>query len=63
MKRKRFTKHHVLPKARKGNGDPWNLSELTHEHHTAFHKLFGLRTYKEAAIVLLRMDRKLKERR
>jgi hypothetical protein len=53
---RRLTKHHNQPKSLGGKSDHWNLYELSAEHHAAWHKLFGLRTFEQAAQVLLRMQ-------
>ena len=55
-KGKRMTKHHNKAKSLGGRADEWNLYKLSEEHHAAYHKLFGLRTFDEAAQVLLRMQ-------
>ena len=52
---KRKTKHHNRPKSLGGSFGRENIFILTQEHHRAFHLLFGLRTFKQAA-VLLRLD-------
>ena len=52
---KRRTRHHNLPRSRKG-GDGDNIYILASEHHEAYHKLFGNRTFAEAAEVLRRME-------
>jgi hypothetical protein len=51
-----FTKHHNRAVSRYGTNDQWNLYRLSAEHHQAFHKLFGNRTFAEAAEVLQRME-------
>ena len=61
-KRTRFTKHHNVAKHFGGRGNGYKGSEdyfamLDAEHHALFHKLFGLRTFREAAEALLRLDR------
>ena len=50
------TKHHNKAKSLGGAFSKENIFILTTEHHRAYHLLFGLRTFKEAAAVLLRMD-------
>lgn len=50
------TKHHNRAKSRGGTYAPSNIFILTMEKHRAFHLLFGNRTFKEAAAVLLRLD-------
>lgn len=50
------TKHHNRARCRGGSFAPRNIFILTTEHHRAFHLLFGNRTFKEAAEVLLRLD-------
>jgi hypothetical protein len=62
-KARRFlTKHHNVAQAKKGDGHGKKGADdficmLTPEHHQLFHKLFGLCTFREAADVLLRLDR------
>ena len=53
---KRKTRHHNFARSRGGGGEPRNIFILTEAHHRAFHTLFGNRTFKEAAEVLLRLD-------
>jgi hypothetical protein len=55
-KQKRLTRHHDKAKCLGGSYDNWNIYKLSAEHHQAFHKLFGLRTFDQAAQVLLRMQ-------
>lgn len=50
--------HHLLAKARGGTKTGFNLFLLDDNRHAAFHLLFGTRTLREAALVLLRADRK-----
>lgn len=59
---KKLTKHHNVAQhfGGRGNGHKGEddyISMLTPEHHALFHKLFGLRTFKQAAQLLLRLDR------
>jgi hypothetical protein len=59
---KKLTRHHNVAQHWGGRGNGYRgsedyLSMLTAEHHALFHKLFGLRTYREAAEVLLRLDK------
>lgn len=56
-RRNRLTKHHDLPRSRGGGFNNHNIYLLTEEHHRMWHKLFGLRTFREAAEVLMRMER------
>ena len=55
-KRKMLTRHHNKARFYGGKDDQWNIYKLSAEHHSAYHKLFGLRTFDEAARVLLRMQ-------
>ena len=55
-KKKHLTRHHNHAKSLGGTYDSWNIYKLSAEHHQAYHKLFGLRTFDEAAAVLLRMQ-------
>jgi hypothetical protein len=55
-RRNRLTRHHNRPKSLGGTFDNWNIFLLSEEHHRAYHKLFGLRTFREAAEVLMRME-------
>lgn len=69
MKRKRYTrragrtnKHHILPKARGGISIESNLVLMDEERHNAYHLLFGLLTFDEAARVLIRISRMKRKR-
>ena len=53
--RHRKTKHHDLARSCKGGGEE-NIYIIASEHHEAYHKLFGNRTFAEAAEVLRRME-------
>jgi hypothetical protein len=60
-RRKKNTKHHNFAKHYGGHGDGYKGEEdyiamLNPEHHALFHKLFGLRTFRQAAELLLRLD-------
>lgn len=59
----RTNKHHVLAKKRKGKKIPKNLILLDENRHAAFHLLFGTRTFKEAAEVLLRADKMIRRKK
>ena len=52
----RKNRHHILAKKRGGTKKPENLILLDENRHAAFHLLFGKRTFREAAMVLLRTD-------
>lgn len=52
----RLTKHHNKAKSLGGTYANWNIFMLSSEHHQAYHKLFGLMTFDQAAEVLLRMQ-------
>jgi hypothetical protein len=54
--KKFLTRHHDFAKAKGGTWDEWNIYKLSAEHHSAYHKLFGLRTFAESARVLMRME-------
>jgi len=56
-RRNRLTRHHNIAKSIGGRFDNWNIYLLSEEHHRAYHKLFGLRTFAEAAEVLMRMEK------
>ena len=58
----RKNRHHNLAKDRGGRRDVWNMISLDEYRHSAFHLLFGNRTFKEAAMILLRADRMLERR-
>ena len=47
-------KHHILAKSRRGKRVEGNLINLDTNRHAAFHLLFGTRTFREAARVLIR---------
>lgn len=55
-KRYTLTRHHDKAKSLGGTYDSWNIYKLSWEHHAAYHKLFGLRTFDQADAVLLRMQ-------
>jgi len=50
----RKNRHHVLAKHRGGTRKPSNLILLDENRHAAYHLLFGTRTFREAAAVLIR---------
>lgn len=50
------TRHHNRAKSLGGSYDKSNIFMLNADKHRAYHLLFGLRTFKEAADVLLRLD-------
>jgi hypothetical protein len=57
----RRTKHHILARSKKGKYTPQNLILLDERRHSAFHLLFGLKTFREAASILIRAA-EMKER-
>jgi len=61
-RRNRLTKHHNIAKSLGGRFDTWNIYLLSEDHHRAYHKLFGLRTFQQAADVLRRMEEMHNER-
>lgn len=46
---RRKNRHHILARSRKGRSTPDNLINLDESRHSAFHLLFGNRTFEEAA--------------
>jgi len=56
-----LTKHHDHAKSLGGTLDFFNIFMLSEKHHQAYHSLFGLRTFAEAAEVLNRMEKMHKE--
>ena len=58
----RRNRHHNLAKSRNGKASLQNLILLDENRHAAFHLLFGNRTFKEAASVLIRADKMMKRR-
>jgi len=50
----RRNRHHILAKSRGGRRNPENLILLDETKHSAFHLIFGNRTFEEAARLLLR---------
>ena len=58
----RKNRHHNLAKQRGGRKEPTNMILLDEYRHSAYHLLFGNRTFKEAARVLLRASRMLERR-
>jgi hypothetical protein len=57
----RRNRHHIKAKSRGGTMSPKNLILLDENKHAAFHLLFGLRTFREAASLLIRAS-EMKER-
>jgi len=55
-------RHHNLAKERGGRRTPTNMILLDEYRHSAFHLLFGNRTFKEAARVLLRANQMMERR-
>jgi hypothetical protein len=53
----RNSQHHDLAKVRGGTRSKFNLYNLDDNRHAAFHLLFGVRTFLEAAAVLIRADK------
>jgi len=50
----RKNRHHILAKARGGTYASENIIWMDERRHSAFHLLFGLKTFREAAEVLIR---------
>ena len=50
----RKNRHHIKARTRGGSYESFNLILLDENRHAAFHLLFGNRTFREAAGVLLR---------
>lgn len=58
MKRKRkITKHHNINQHNGGTSEIENIILLKEERHKAWHEIFKNRTFKQAAKLLLRVDR------
>ena len=51
---RKINRHHILARSRRGTKTARNLIRLDINRHAAFHLLFGTRTFKEAAQVLIR---------
>ena len=47
-------KHHLLAKSRQGTRDESNLFTWDERRHSAFHLIFGTKTFPEAARLLMR---------
>lgn len=47
-------KHHLVPKSRGGTREENNLFRWDRMRHNAYHLLFGLKTFPEAARLLMR---------
>ena len=56
-------RHHILPKSRRGGCTVHNLIWLDERRHSAFHLLFGLRTFEEASNLLMRAYRAKKNQK
>lgn len=54
-------RHHIKAKSKGGINIPCNMIRLDERRHAAYHLLFGLRTFREAAAVLIRTA-EMKER-
>jgi hypothetical protein len=52
----KLTRHHDKARSLGGTYAPDNIFMLSVEHHRAYHRLFGLRTFAESARVLMRME-------
>jgi len=49
-------RHHILAKCRGGKNVDRNIIHLDANRHAAFHLLFGNRTFREAAALLIRVS-------
>jgi hypothetical protein len=47
MEYRKITKHHILPKSRKGTNEKMNIMRLYSDKHVAWHEMFGLFTIYE----------------
>ena len=54
----RLNRHHIKAKSKGGIIEPSNIIVLDENRHSAFHLLFGNRTLREAAKVLIRTAEK-----
>jgi hypothetical protein len=50
----RRNRHHIRARSKGGSYKPHNLILLDERRHSAFHLLFGLKTFREAAAILIR---------
>jgi len=50
----RRNRHHIKARSKGGKYTPANLIMLDERRHSAFHLLFGLKTFREAAAILIR---------
>lgn len=57
----RRNRHHIKARSKGGRYTPQNLILLDERRHSAFHLLFGLKTFREAASILIRAA-EMKER-
>lgn len=57
----RRNRHHIKARSKGGKYTPQNLILLDERRHSAFHLLFGLKTFREAAAILIRAA-EMKER-
>ena len=57
----RRNRHHIKAKRKGGKCTPENLIMLDERRHAAFHLLFGTKTFREAAAILIRAS-EMKER-
>ena len=56
-KKKNITRHHILPRSRKGKHEKENILHIEWEKHQSYHILFGNRTLEEAIELLIRVHR------
>jgi len=50
-------RHHLTPRSRGGENNPWNVLTIHVERHFYWHKVFGNRTLDEAIDILCRLRR------
>jgi hypothetical protein len=49
--------HHIRARSRGGDSTPANLIRLDERRHAAYHLIFGDKTFKEAAMILLKAEK------
>jgi hypothetical protein len=65
QRKRKITRHHILPKNRGGGNEPWNILRIKRERHDMWHTLFRSMTLEEARDLLdrtIRMKNALKHR-
>lgn len=57
-KKRRLTKHHIVPRSRGGSNDPENIMWLSEKKHEAWHILFANKTIPEIIGLLKKIQKR-----